>query len=330
MAIRSFAGDQARRRLPRVAAADRDRRAVVRAPRRGGRRDRRVVRRRAPGLGHGRQGHGHPQLGAAGRDRPRVRARTTGRVEQDLDDSLTLLYSGTLGLKHNPALLVELAGAVRDAGHPVRLVVVNEGPASRGAARRGRAARRTADPAAVPALRAAVRGARQRRHPGRAARAGRRRVLGAVQDAVLPVRRPAGARPDAGRRTSPRQLVAEAAAACAARRGLAAGAAARWAREVLADDSADGPSSGSRRARWPSASSRWTGCADRFEQILARRGPATPDASRHSRRVSIGVRHCRSGAPSPRTAAPMKFTTMLTKRRAVDHCRVRSSLCRRS
>lgn len=50
-------------------------------------------------------------------------------VENQLDDTLTLLYSGTLGLKHNPALLVSLARQVRDGGRDVRLVVVNEGPA---------------------------------------------------------------------------------------------------------------------------------------------------------------------------------------------------------
>ncbi|MET3962354.1 colanic acid biosynthesis glycosyl transferase WcaI [Marmoricola sp. OAE513] len=50
-------------------------------------------------------------------------------AEQQLDDTRTLLYSGTLGLKHNPALLVGVAAAVRDAGTPVHLVVVNEGPA---------------------------------------------------------------------------------------------------------------------------------------------------------------------------------------------------------
>lgn len=50
-------------------------------------------------------------------------------VEQGLDDVQTLLYSGTLGLKHDPALLVDLARRVIDAGRPVRLVVVNEGPA---------------------------------------------------------------------------------------------------------------------------------------------------------------------------------------------------------
>ncbi len=51
-------------------------------------------------------------------------------IEQQLDDVPTLLYSGTLGLKHNPALLVRLARSVLDAGHPVRLVVVNEGLAT--------------------------------------------------------------------------------------------------------------------------------------------------------------------------------------------------------
>lgn len=49
--------------------------------------------------------------------------------EHGLDDTKTLLYSGTLGLKHNPALLVGLARQVIDAGQPVRLVVVNQGPA---------------------------------------------------------------------------------------------------------------------------------------------------------------------------------------------------------
>ncbi|RNL66081.1 glycosyltransferase WbuB [Nocardioides marmoriginsengisoli] len=49
--------------------------------------------------------------------------------EQGLDEVRTLLYSGTLGLKHNPELLVGLAAAVRDAGTPVQLVVVNQGAA---------------------------------------------------------------------------------------------------------------------------------------------------------------------------------------------------------
>jgi len=50
-------------------------------------------------------------------------------VEHDLDDKCTILYSGTLGFKHNPELLVQLAREVNDQGTPARLVVVNEGPA---------------------------------------------------------------------------------------------------------------------------------------------------------------------------------------------------------
>ncbi len=50
-------------------------------------------------------------------------------LAHDLVGEPTLLYSGTLGLKHDPELLVELAAAVRSLGTPVRLVVVNEGPA---------------------------------------------------------------------------------------------------------------------------------------------------------------------------------------------------------
>ncbi|HNA99367.1 MAG TPA: glycosyltransferase family 4 protein [Marmoricola sp.] len=49
--------------------------------------------------------------------------------EQGLDEVQTILYSGTLGLKHNPELLPGLARQVIDAGTPVQLVVVNEGPA---------------------------------------------------------------------------------------------------------------------------------------------------------------------------------------------------------
>lgn len=51
-------------------------------------------------------------------------------VEQDIDATLTLLYSGTLGLKHNPQLLVHLTRQVIDAGRDARLVVVNTGPAA--------------------------------------------------------------------------------------------------------------------------------------------------------------------------------------------------------
>ncbi|MCL8016566.1 glycosyltransferase family 4 protein [Streptomyces sp. AS02] len=49
--------------------------------------------------------------------------------EHGLTGVRTLLYSGTLGLKHNPALLVQLADRLRAQGEQVRLVVVNEGPA---------------------------------------------------------------------------------------------------------------------------------------------------------------------------------------------------------
>ncbi|GHA90009.1 hypothetical protein GCM10010512_21710 [Streptomyces thermoviolaceus subsp. thermoviolaceus] len=49
--------------------------------------------------------------------------------QHGLDGVPTLLYSGTLGLKHNPVLLVRLAERLREQGSPVRLVVVNDGPA---------------------------------------------------------------------------------------------------------------------------------------------------------------------------------------------------------
>ena len=58
-----------------------------------------------------------------------VERKNDWAVEHALDDTKTLLYSGTLGLKHNPALLVRLTRAVIDCGQPARLVVVNTGPA---------------------------------------------------------------------------------------------------------------------------------------------------------------------------------------------------------
>jgi len=60
--------------------------------------------------------------------RPVTRANDWSH-EHGLDDVKTLLYSGTLGLKHNPALLVGLARRVIDSGQPLQLVVVNQGPA---------------------------------------------------------------------------------------------------------------------------------------------------------------------------------------------------------
>ncbi|PWN04898.1 glycosyltransferase WbuB [Nocardioides silvaticus] len=49
--------------------------------------------------------------------------------EQGVDAVPNLVYSGTLGLKHNPRLLVQVARAVRDRGTPVHLTVVTEGSA---------------------------------------------------------------------------------------------------------------------------------------------------------------------------------------------------------
>lgn len=60
--------------------------------------------------------------------RPVTRANDWSHAH-GLDRTRTLLYSGTLGLKHDPGLLVGLARAVMDGGHPVQLVVVNQGPA---------------------------------------------------------------------------------------------------------------------------------------------------------------------------------------------------------
>lgn len=59
---------------------------------------------------------------------PQVR-KNSWAAEHGLTDTLTLMYSGTLGLKHNPSLLVSLSAALRDLGQEATLVVVNEGPA---------------------------------------------------------------------------------------------------------------------------------------------------------------------------------------------------------
>lgn len=50
-------------------------------------------------------------------------------AEHGLVGRHTLLYAGTLGLKHDPALLVALTAELRRRGCDFRLVVVNEGPA---------------------------------------------------------------------------------------------------------------------------------------------------------------------------------------------------------
>ena len=46
--------------------------------------------------------------------------------EHKLHDKLCIVYTGTLGLKHNPELLVDIALALRDQSH-VRIVIVSEG-----------------------------------------------------------------------------------------------------------------------------------------------------------------------------------------------------------
>lgn len=58
--------------------------------------------------------------------RPRAKDNRWSR-SHGLQDRPVLLYSGTLGLKHNPALLVELAALVRREVPDVLLVVVSEG-----------------------------------------------------------------------------------------------------------------------------------------------------------------------------------------------------------
>jgi glycosyltransferase involved in cell wall biosynthesis len=47
--------------------------------------------------------------------------------EHGLADCPVVLYAGTLGLKHNPDLLLQLALSLRAAGDPTRVVVVSEG-----------------------------------------------------------------------------------------------------------------------------------------------------------------------------------------------------------
>lgn len=59
---------------------------------------------------------------------PTPRDNAWGR-EHGLCGARTLVYSGTLGLKHNPALLAQLTARVRELGVDARLVVVNTGPA---------------------------------------------------------------------------------------------------------------------------------------------------------------------------------------------------------
>jgi len=50
------------------------------------------------------------------------------RVEQGLGDSKLVLYTGTLGLKHNPDLILTAARTFAGAGQDVKIVVASEGP----------------------------------------------------------------------------------------------------------------------------------------------------------------------------------------------------------
>lgn len=61
--------------------------------------------------------------------RPRPKDNGWSRA-QGLQDTPVLLYSGTLGLKHNPLLLVELSRLVREQLPTAVLVVVSEGEAA--------------------------------------------------------------------------------------------------------------------------------------------------------------------------------------------------------
>jgi colanic acid biosynthesis glycosyl transferase WcaI len=49
------------------------------------------------------------------------------RQRAGLSDNLVVLYSGTLGLKHDPSILAELATGLRDSHPGARVVVVSEG-----------------------------------------------------------------------------------------------------------------------------------------------------------------------------------------------------------
>jgi glycosyltransferase involved in cell wall biosynthesis len=49
------------------------------------------------------------------------------RQRQGLTDAPVVLYSGTLGLKHDPSILAELASGLRDSHPDARVVVISEG-----------------------------------------------------------------------------------------------------------------------------------------------------------------------------------------------------------
>ncbi len=61
---------------------------------------------------------------------PASRSNRKSRHLFDDDDSLRLVYAGTIGRKHNPQLLVDLLRTVVDAGTPSALAVISEGDAA--------------------------------------------------------------------------------------------------------------------------------------------------------------------------------------------------------
>jgi glycosyltransferase involved in cell wall biosynthesis len=67
-------------------------------------------------------------------------ARTNRLSDQlfDDDDSLRLIYAGTIGRKHNPQLLINLLRTTRDSGIPASLTVISEGEAADDLAAAGR------------------------------------------------------------------------------------------------------------------------------------------------------------------------------------------------
>ena len=67
-------------------------------------------------------------------------------------------------------------------------------------------------------------------------------------------------------------------------------------------------------------------CATRFEEILS----GYPARLSRMSDMSLVIRDDRSLLPGEPFYSQTVFTTLLTRRRAVDHCRVHSSLCRTS
>ena len=128
VAIKAFAGEKLGRGFRLVAGAVHHRRALGLPPRGGRGGDRRLVRRRARRVGYRGEDHGDPELGAAGRDRPGAAAqRLVGRAGPRRRPDAALLRHARA--QAQPGAAGRARAAVRDAGTPVQLVVVNEGPA---------------------------------------------------------------------------------------------------------------------------------------------------------------------------------------------------------